>query len=215
MDINLILGRGKDSTIIFNNKKISGNHALLTRRDNVFMIKDLDSVNGTFKNGRRIKSSRIQKGDSLRLADQEVDFELLSESLDSLDNKKKYLYEDVLNFKTKIHEAIVIRDKFLSMEKVYKDYFEAKKNIRKNDMLKKTGMRAGLSMIPFVGIALGQLSQNIGENIQIKLMELDEAHKHNYVCPKCYRYLAEPFENLKNRGFCVSCKTKWLELPKL
>ncbi len=82
----------------------------------------------------------------------------------------------------------------------------------RGDTLKKTGIRAGLSLIPIVGIALGQLSGTVGDSVQHKIMELDEIFKTKYVCPKCFKFLgAEPYENLKKRGFCFYCKTKWIK----
>ena len=57
------------------------------------------------------------------------------------------------------------------------EYQKKKRYIKKNNILKSNGIRAGLSVIPVVGSALGILSGTITGNVQADLMELEEEFK--------------------------------------
>lgn len=52
------IGRDADSDIVLNHPNVSRKHAVIEKKsDGVYLISDLDSLNGTFVNGRRIKSA--------------------------------------------------------------------------------------------------------------------------------------------------------------
>lgn len=48
---------------------VSRRHALLTRRDDGWLVQDLGSVNGTFVNGRKVARSALRTGDLVHFAD--------------------------------------------------------------------------------------------------------------------------------------------------
>ncbi len=49
-----VLGRSEDAGFTFSDKAISRSHARIDLRGNTFVIRDLDSVNGTFVDGQRV-----------------------------------------------------------------------------------------------------------------------------------------------------------------
>lgn len=53
----ITIGRKEGNSLILGDKHISGNHAVLTVKNNYLYLKDLNSTNGTFVNGKRIVSS--------------------------------------------------------------------------------------------------------------------------------------------------------------
>lgn len=53
----ITIGRKEGNSLILSDKHISGNHAVLTVKNNYLYLKDLNSTNGTFVNGKRIVSS--------------------------------------------------------------------------------------------------------------------------------------------------------------
>lgn len=59
----LIIGRAEDCDISFSNAFASSRHAEILINGNEFFINDLNSSNGTFLNGRRVKNKPLKPGD--------------------------------------------------------------------------------------------------------------------------------------------------------
>jgi CheY-like chemotaxis protein len=64
-----VLGRGPEAEVQLVDDGISRRHArIVCSRDGVFELQDLDSTNGTFHNGRRLKGNvRLAEGDKVQL----------------------------------------------------------------------------------------------------------------------------------------------------
>jgi hypothetical protein len=71
----LLLGRGADCDIAFENDSVSRVHARLVFRDGTWVIQDLGSTNGTIVNGRFVGRCQIQPGDRIEFGDQLVDID--------------------------------------------------------------------------------------------------------------------------------------------
>ena len=64
-------------------------------------------------------------------------------------------------------------------------------------------------IINTLGSALGIMAGGALDSRK-RIDELNEEFKKKYVCPKCFKHFGqEPFENIKKRGYCFYCKTKW------
>ena len=61
------IGRNRENGIVLQNRFISSNHARLICGAHEWVLEDLESVNGVYVNGRRIKKSRISCGDTIYL----------------------------------------------------------------------------------------------------------------------------------------------------
>ena len=72
------VGRHPKNNIRLNDREISKEHAVLERRDTEWWLQDLDSSNGTFVNGRRIRETRLTDGDELLLGSMKLIFQLRS-----------------------------------------------------------------------------------------------------------------------------------------
>lgn len=66
---SLVLGRAPEAAIRVDSGGVSRRHAQLERQGPLFAIRDLDSRNGTFLNGRRIAHAALSESDVLRLGD--------------------------------------------------------------------------------------------------------------------------------------------------
>lgn len=204
MNDTLFIGRGNDNHLVIKFPNVSSRHCSIRAfADGGLVIEDLDSTNGTFVNGRRIKQCQLKPDDELSLAGFTVDVKMVIGIFGQQPLKTGINYEE-------LRKQEQIYQKFLELKGIYEQHQKQKRKIMKNNTLKSTGVRAGLSVIPFVGSALGILSAGVTGNVQEKLMELEEEFKKNYICPGCFKFLgADPFENLDKRGFCLICKTKW------
>lgn len=65
VDGTMYLGRSQECELHFSHDRLSRKHAELKVIDNVLVLKDLDSSNGTFHNGERIKQAKLRGGDTI------------------------------------------------------------------------------------------------------------------------------------------------------
>lgn len=63
----MVLGRKKPSDLVLPDPRVSSEHCELCAEDGALVVRDLDSVNGTFVNERRVREARLRDGDLLRL----------------------------------------------------------------------------------------------------------------------------------------------------
>jgi pSer/pThr/pTyr-binding forkhead associated (FHA) protein len=66
----VIIGRGEDNGIVFNIAEVSRTHAVLSKSEEGYMIKDLGSTNGTFVDKKKVGGKYLLKpGDTIMLGD--------------------------------------------------------------------------------------------------------------------------------------------------
>jgi ABC-type multidrug transport system ATPase subunit/pSer/pThr/pTyr-binding forkhead associated (FHA) protein/ABC-type multidrug transport system permease subunit len=59
------IGRNDDNDLVINNIKVSRYHAKIIKQDGRWIIEDLNSSNGTFVNGKKIKSREVTENDTI------------------------------------------------------------------------------------------------------------------------------------------------------
>lgn len=69
------IGRINENEIVIPHKSISSHHAELNKEGNDYLVKDLDSTNGTRVNGERIKTAKLRRNDLLRVGNIELLYE--------------------------------------------------------------------------------------------------------------------------------------------
>lgn len=65
---SVTIGRGTDNTIRLSDWFVSGNHAVIERRGDDYVIRDLGSLCHTKLNGEAIEESKLRDGDRIKLA---------------------------------------------------------------------------------------------------------------------------------------------------
>lgn len=65
IDGTMYLGRSQECELHFSYERLSRKHAEFRVMDNVLIVKDLDSSNGTFVNGEKIKQAKLRGGDTI------------------------------------------------------------------------------------------------------------------------------------------------------
>src|SRR5689334_3023604 len=68
-DETTTIGRMKGNTIVIEDSSISLMHAKITRKNDEFFLKDLNSTNGTVVNGQPVSEARLRDLDRIRFAD--------------------------------------------------------------------------------------------------------------------------------------------------
>jgi two-component system NtrC family sensor kinase len=66
-DATVTIGRGTTNSVQLHDTEVSREHAELSLRGDKIMLRDLDSSNGTFVNGRQIREYELASGDQVQL----------------------------------------------------------------------------------------------------------------------------------------------------
>jgi hypothetical protein len=85
-----VIGRRQDCDLRIASSEVSRRHCLLSLQDGFVRVEDLDSVNGTFINGKRVQGKHILRpGDRLDVGPVRfvVEYELTQEALDRLEQE--------------------------------------------------------------------------------------------------------------------------------
>lgn len=72
----LTIGRTSDCGLVIDDSAASRRHVEITARGNTFVWKDLGSTNGTYLNGSRMLAGELKPGDTIRIGETELRFEL-------------------------------------------------------------------------------------------------------------------------------------------
>ena len=65
---DITIGRKEDNSVVLNDQHVSGNHAILSIRNEAFVLEDLNSTNGTLVNGKKISGRvRLNINDEIRI----------------------------------------------------------------------------------------------------------------------------------------------------
>ncbi len=72
------IGRDESCEVVLNDRKASRRHALITRAGFKFVLKDMDSANGTWLNGQKILEAELAGGDRIRIGAVEFEFRAVS-----------------------------------------------------------------------------------------------------------------------------------------
>jgi pSer/pThr/pTyr-binding forkhead associated (FHA) protein len=64
----IVVGRYHRCDVRIHSQRVSRHHCCLSREEGAVLVRDLDSTNGTFLNGRRIRNGRLRPGDELQIA---------------------------------------------------------------------------------------------------------------------------------------------------
>lgn len=73
----ITIGRGQEADICIVDAKASRIHAAIRYWDDIFVVRDVGSSNGTYLNGNRIEVAKLNPGDVLRVGD--VEFQVSAE----------------------------------------------------------------------------------------------------------------------------------------
>lgn len=70
------IGRQKSNEIVLNDKSVSRVHAQLINKKYYYKIRDLNSTNGSYVNGKTITEQKLVDGDQIRLGKTVLEFSL-------------------------------------------------------------------------------------------------------------------------------------------
>lgn len=209
----------KDDKIFIHAPEVSKPHAVITIKNDEIFIKDLDSLNGVYINGFRIKEAMLNR-----------------KGRDKVVIAKKYPIDSTLLklFKKEIDRDIDPNDykeEFLELKKVYDNYQIDKKMAIRKHQNKTNIQRFIIVTLPTVlfiiiahkWLALGDMYFPIYITLSAalacllpfvntennRLQETDRMFKKKYKCPKCKLMLNQEWDVHREDRECPRCKAIW------
>lgn len=107
-----VIGRADDADLIISSKDVSRHHAAVNYDGADFIIKDLNSTNGTFVNNKKIVKHNLQSGDEISIGDYSIFFD---------DGSGSFSYPEETEINRKGQETVIIDDKFTRLKQKLKD----------------------------------------------------------------------------------------------
>lgn len=71
---SITVGRAPGNEIVIDNLAVSGTHLRVSVEERTFVVEDLNSLNGTFLNGQRIRKSSLKEGDKIVIGKHSLEF---------------------------------------------------------------------------------------------------------------------------------------------
>jgi len=217
--VPISIGRNQENDIVLHNDKVSGIHArAFNNEKEEIVLEDLESRNGTFVDGRKIKQTVIGKLSKISLGDELIDYSQISIKLR--------------------HKNRDFTEEFYQLKEVYNNFRNDLEQIRKSDEKKNFLIRLAFSLFPLILLIF--LNKYIPQNLRIlfytgspvifmiityfkqlsskskkKIEELSEQFLKEYKCPSCRCSLGNASWNLlADQKNCFSCKAIWIKENK-
>lgn len=236
--MEIIVGRKGNQPFTITDKTVSGKHLKLsTMPDGNIHVEDLCSSNGTFIDGLRIKekvvsrNTIVQMGPSYTFRISDVIPEVASSGRSASGSN---MGGQPQRPQQPTYDPEFIR-KFEKLEAVWTKYQQDKIDLQKSNaskgflrmmpMFVLGGIGYMVSCIPeladyrtaitFAGLGIGiiitWISYQSATSLPEQMEKLNQQFQIDYVCPKCKQFLGfVPFEGVRNRKQCPSCKSKWV-----
>ena len=104
------LGSAGENDMIVDDETVSRNHCRIFMEDGHYMVKDLDSTNGTFVNRVRIREAWLKPGCTLHLGRAELRFTPVEQKVEVVPSTKQQLGE-IIGRNAKVREVYTIIEK--------------------------------------------------------------------------------------------------------
>ncbi len=105
------VGKREDNDFVISDTTVSRNHLEITYKDDAFLLRDLDSTNGTFINGTRVKEAYLAPGDLIKIGNSTLEFL-------ATDQKVRLEPSKLESFGTMVGKSIKMRQIFSILEKI-------------------------------------------------------------------------------------------------
>ena len=68
----ITIGRDKEASIVLDNPECSRIHTAIRYWDDIFVVRDMGSSNGTHLNGKKIEVAKLSPGDTIKIGNTEL-----------------------------------------------------------------------------------------------------------------------------------------------
>lgn len=230
--MEVIVGRKGEQPFVISDKTVSGKHLrLIPLQDGNVQVEDLGSTNGTFVDDVRIIKKAVAPDTIVRMGSS-FTFRVSDALLANNHVPSTPVVAPVA--KPEYDPEILVQ--FQRLENIWNNYQQEKISLQRSNaskgylrmlpMLVIGALGYLISCVPElvefrtvitltglgIGVALTWISYKSATSLPEQMERLNQQFQIDYVCPKCKQFLGfVPYENLKNRGQCSACKTKWIQ----
>ncbi len=127
-----IIGRADDTDLTLAGRDVSRHHAMVIFNGTAYIIEDLESTNGTYINGKLIKTHTLKPGDEILIGENTIVFD---------DGTGKFISADETEMIRKGSETAIIEDRLTSLQKKLKDQSLKKEFKNIQGIIKKSRKR--------------------------------------------------------------------------
>lgn len=166
------LGRAEDNTLSFNEGSISVYHSEILIRDGQAVVRDLNSSNGTFIDGERIKERVLEAGQTLSLGEK-VELEVVAEEVEKP--------QEVMTVPSTWNPGHALRPFYDALRDRLITYFEVRNLTHKPKLVALTscGGGAGVSSIA-TGLAAALSETGEGNVLLVNMKEQNGGAAHYF-----------------------------------
>ena len=211
------IGRHSSNNFVIGDDSVSGKHAEveISKHYKTFILKDLDSTNGTKVNDRTILTKEVSAADKIKFGNIEVD------SLDFWEHLTTYVTQSRQDFQEEFQRLKTIEDRYTDKRNRINKYYKLRSSLPK--IILTLAVIVAISFLDidndlryiiiiitgFLGTVLTTLS--ISEKKKLAILEdLKIEFQLNFICPKCKKELSHnKWRYWKEKKTCPNCKCNW------
>lgn len=104
------IGKKSDNDLVIGDKTVSRNHMEIEAQDNGYLLRDLNSTNGTFINGLRVKEAFLTPGDQITLGNSTLEFQAFDEKV-QMEPSKKTTFGEMVGKSKKMRQIFGILER--------------------------------------------------------------------------------------------------------
>lgn len=214
-----IIGRNENNNYTIHDQTVSSVHAEIQISDDftTFILKDLDSSNGTKVNGRNILTKNLEKKDKIEFGDAEI----LGKDL--IAQVEKYVLKNRQDFSNEFKKLQSVESHFKSKRDSIRKYFKLQSlgvrilitvivivliNVLEIEKEVKTILTISAGLLGTVLATLSASEKKLNDKVDI----LQDTFYINFLCPKCKMDLTRRSWNYwKQQEKCPKCKCDWVK----
>lgn len=104
------IGKKEDNDVVLSDKTISRQHAEIEYKSDSFLLRDLDSTNGTYVNGTRVKEAYLLPGDRIKIGRTVMEFTAFDEKV-RIEPSSKTQFGKLVGSSTKMRQIFTILER--------------------------------------------------------------------------------------------------------
>ncbi|MBI1910191.1 MAG: sigma 54-interacting transcriptional regulator [Deltaproteobacteria bacterium] len=104
------IGKKEDNDLVIDDKTVSRNHFEILQADDRFLLRDLESTNGTTINDIRVKEAYLSPGDIIRIGNTKIEFVAFDEKI-QMEPSKKEAFGELTGQSRKMRQIFGILEK--------------------------------------------------------------------------------------------------------
>ena len=155
------IGKKEDNDLIVEEKTVSRNHLEIIQTEDSYLLKDLDSTNGTFINDIRVKEAYLTPGDIIRIGSIRIEFIAFDEKV-SIEPSTRQEFGPLIGRSRKMRQIFSILEKIAPTNATV--IIEGETGTGKDVVARALHENSGRKNKPFIVFDCSAVAQNLIES---------------------------------------------------